>query len=30
MTVRKAQPGTAPPGSAEIADQAAPLDALLG
>jgi len=29
MTVRKAQPGTAPPGSAEIADQAAPLDALL-
>jgi len=29
MTVRTAPPGTAPPGSAEIADQAAPLDALL-
>ena len=29
MTVRKAQPGAAPPGSAETADQAAPLDALL-
>jgi polyhydroxyalkanoate synthase subunit PhaC len=29
MTVRKAQPGAAPPGSAAAADQAAPLDALL-
>ena len=29
MTVRKAQPGATPPGSAETADQAAPLDALL-
>ena len=29
MTVRKAPPGAMPPGSAETADQAAPLDALL-
>jgi hypothetical protein len=29
MTVRKAQAGATPPGSAEAADQAAPLDALL-
>ena len=29
MTVRKAPPGATPPGSAETADQAAPLDALL-
>jgi hypothetical protein len=29
MIVRKARPGAPPPGSAETADQAAPLDALL-
>jgi len=29
MTVRKAQPGATPPGPAEAADQATPLDALL-
>jgi hypothetical protein len=29
MTIQTAPPGAAPPGSADTADQAAPLDALL-